>query len=90
MQVKSIRDSPEDESQARGQLLLHSRTFQYFVDEGVHDPAAVEAEKRLLDLNRRIIATAACHSQLPDSSQSPAALKVAAEAFSWDQASVSS
>lgn len=53
-----------------------------------NDAAVGEAEKRLLDLNRRIIATAACHSQLPDSHRGDAAGKGTAEAFAWDQVCV--
>ena len=53
-----------------------------------NDAAVGEAEKRLLDLNRCIIATAACHSQLPDSHRGHAAGKGTAEAFAWDQVCV--
>lgn len=48
-------------------------------------PAAAEAESRLLDLNRRILATAASHSTHLSDGSWQANKGLASESFSWDQ-----
>lgn len=48
---------------------------------------AVEAQNRLLNLNRKIIATAASRNQYAATSSMQEGLCVGMEAFSWDQAS---
>lgn len=48
-----------------------------------------EAEKRLLDLNRQIIATTARHSHVYNSAGGQDSQEAASEAFSWDQVCLS-